>query len=322
MIISWFVLFGWQVPVLAQTDDAVLVDRIVAVVNDEIITLFDLNKMLKPYITNIKALGYSAEKERETLFQVRKDLLDQLISQKLTDQEVKRFNIQINELEIDKAVEQIKEARSYTDEDLRNGLAQQGLTLEDYRKEIKEQILRSRVVNREIKSKVVITSEDIKAYYEKHPEKYAGDKKYKIWNLYSKIPSAGDSSEKQAVMEKMKAIEARLKQGESFESLVDQLSGSDSSVQGSDLGMFRFDELSPVLRAPVKDLNAGEYSPIIDTEFAYQIIYVEKIMETPTKSIAEVETEIQEALYNEYVNSRFQEWLEELRQQSHIKIIR
>ena len=322
IIVSWLVPVGQPLPVSAQTNDAVLVDRTVAVLNDEIITLYDLNKALKPYITNIKALGYSAEKERETLYQVRNDLLDQLINQKLTDQEVKRLSIQISEDEIDKTIERVKKSRSYTDEDLRNGLAQQGMTLEDYRNEIKEQILRTRVVNREIKSKVVITSDDIKAYYDNNQEKYAGEKKYKLWNLFFKIPSYADASVKQAGMDKLKVFEDLLEQGEAFENLVSQNSGSDSSVQGSDLGIFRFEELSQQLQAAVKDLKAGEYSPILDTEFAYQIIYVEKIIETQTQSMAAVETEIQETLYNEYVDARFQEWMEELRKRSHIKIIR
>jgi peptidyl-prolyl cis-trans isomerase SurA len=311
-----------QSPVSAQTDDTVLVDRIVAILNNEIITLYDLNAALKPYITNIKALGYSAERERETLFQVRRDLLDQLISRMLTDQEVKRLNIEISEIEIDRAIERIKESRSYTDEDLRNGLAQQGLTLEDYRKEIKEQILRTRVVNQEIKSKVVITSDDVKAYYDNHREKYAGEKKYKLWNLFYKIPSFAEGSDKQAGLDKMKALEARLKQGESFENLVATASDSDPLIQGSDLGMFRFDELSEQMQNAVENLKDGEYSPIIDSGFAYQIIYVEKIMETQTKSLASVESEIQETLYNEYVNARFEEWLQELRKRAHIKIIR
>lgn len=313
---------GPQSPVLAQTDDTVLVDRIVAILNNEIITLYDLNTALKPYITNIKALGYSEERERETLFQVRRDLLDQLISRMLTDQEVKRLNIEISEIEIDRAIERIKESRSYTDEDLRNGLAQQGLTLEDYRKEIKEQILRTRVVNQEIKSKVVITSDDVKAYYDNHREKYAGEKKYKLWNLFYKIPSFADDSDKQAGLDKMKALEAQLKQGQSFENLVATASESDASIQGSDLGIFRFEELSQQMQNSVENLKAGEYTPIIDSGFAYQIIYVEKIMETETKPLASVESEIQEALYNEYVNARFEEWLQELRKRAHIKIIR
>ena len=79
--------------------------------------------------------------------------------------------------EINNAIERFKESRQFTDEQLRQGLESQGMTMEDYRKEIQEQILRSKLVNREVKAKIVITKEDIKKYYESHREKYAGEKK-------------------------------------------------------------------------------------------------------------------------------------------------
>ncbi len=84
----------------------------------------------------------------------------------------------VNERDIDKTIERMKEARSFTDEQLREGLARQGMTMAEYRKEIKEQILRTKLVNREVKSKIVITKEDIKAYYDSHLDEYAGEKKY------------------------------------------------------------------------------------------------------------------------------------------------
>ena len=114
-------------------EEPLIVDRIVAVVNDEIITLFDLNQTLKPYETNIEALGYTPEKKRETLFKLRSDLLNKLIDEKLADQQIKKNNIKVSTKQIDMAIERIKETRSYTDEDLRAGLAQQGLTMEEYR---------------------------------------------------------------------------------------------------------------------------------------------------------------------------------------------
>ena len=106
-----------------------VIDRIVAVVNSDIITLYDLNRAFKPYEDNIKALQYTPEKERQTLFQVRKDLLDQLIDSKLADQEIERAQITVNESDIDRTIERIKEARSFTDEQLREGLARQGMTM-------------------------------------------------------------------------------------------------------------------------------------------------------------------------------------------------
>ncbi len=304
-----------------HAEKAVVVDRIVAVVNSDIITLFDLEQALQPYAQNIKALRYPPEKERQMLFQVRKDLLDQLINTKLADQEIKRNQIAVSEQEIDGAIERLKDSRSITDEQLREGLAQQGMTMEEYRQEIKEQILRSKLINREVKSKIVITKEDIKAYYDSHREKYAGEKKYHLWNIFAKLPPDATTEEKQAVRQQMQSIYDRLVQGESFETLVQQLSDANGAVHGTDLGLFRPHELSRQLQAVVKQMKVGDFSRMLETDFGFQIIYVQNIQETPAKPLEEVEAEIHQLLYDEFVNNKYQQWLEALRQQALIKIV-
>jgi peptidyl-prolyl cis-trans isomerase SurA len=300
-----------------QAEQSELVDRIVAVVNADIVTLYDLNRAFKPFEANIKALQYPPEKERQTLFQVRRDVLNQLIDSELADQQVKRYQISVNQKEIDAAIERLKTARSFTDEQLREGLAAQGLTMEEYRKEIESQILRTKLVNREVKSKIVITREDIKAYYEKHREKYAGDRKYYLWNIFIKT----SEYDKADAMKDMRGIEAKLKQGASFEALVKQLNESSSPAKGTDLGLYRREELSAQLQKVVENLKAGEYSQVLETNFGYQIIYVQDIKETPSKPLEKLEADIKQILYNEYVDNRYQEWLEELRARSYIKII-
>jgi peptidyl-prolyl cis-trans isomerase SurA len=308
-------------PLLGQAEEPVVADRIVAVVNSDIITLYDLNRAFSPYEDNIRALGYPPEKERETLFQVRKDILNQLIDAKLADQEIKRNQIIINESDIDATIERMKEARHVTDEQLREGLAQQGLTMEEYRQEVKESILRARLVNREVKSKIVITKEDIEAYYDNQSEKYAGDRKYHLWNIFAKIPSSADKSEKETVRAAMDEMLTKLKQGDSFETLVNELKVSSSLVQGADLGLFRLDEIAEQLRNVVKKMKAGEHSGVLDTDFGYQIVYVQEILETPAKPIEEVQSEIEQILYSESVDNKYQQWLEDLRTRSLIKII-
>ncbi len=298
-----------------------LIDRIVAVVNSDIITLYDLNRAFKPYEENIKALQYAPEKERQTLFQVRKDLLDQLIDGKLADQETERAQITVSESDIDKTIERMKEARSFTDEQLREGLARQGMTMEEYRKELKEQVLRSRLVNREVKSKIVITSEDIEAYYDSHQDEYAGEKKYHLYNIFVRIAPGADTSDREDALRQIKNAAARLNQGLSFEDLVDQLKDSSSRVQGTDLGLYRLEELSEQMQRAIAKLKTGEISEVLDTEFGPQIIYVQNIQETPTKSLDEIRSEIGEILYNESVDNRYQDWLDELRKQSLIRII-
>jgi len=301
----------------AAAQQAEVIDRIVAVVNSDIITLYDLNRAFKPYEANIKALRYPEEKERQTLFQVRSDVLNQLIDAQLADQQSKHAQITVSQKEIDTTIERMKAARSLTDEQLREGLAAQGITMEEYRKEIESQILRTKLVNREVKSKIVITKEDIKAYYDSHQEKYAGDKKYYLWNLFIKASEI----DKDAALKEMKRVALKLKQGGSFEALVKELNESASSVKGTDLGLYRRDELSQELREVVSKLKANEFSEILETNFGYQIIYVQQIQDTAAKPIEEVEAEIQKILYDEFVDNKYQDWLEELRARSHIRII-
>jgi len=325
--LSLFIRMGFAfsigiLPCNGRAADAVVVDRIVAVVNEDLITLFDLNQNFQPYEANIKALGYSPERERETLYKLRADLLNKLIEEKLADQVVKENNIEVSEEEIDTALERLKDSRSLTDDELRAGLAQQGLTLEEYRSSLKKQLLRSKLVNREVKSKIVITADDITAYYDAHREKFAGESKYHLWNIFIRIPEFADESTRRSALEKMEAVLAQLKQGRSFVSLAAGDSDSPTALKGADLGLFKLEELSSELQAAVRDMKAGDFSPILNTDMGYQIIFVQKIVETEPKSLEAVKSEIQEILYNEAVDNKFQTWLKDLRKQSHIKIIK
>jgi peptidyl-prolyl cis-trans isomerase SurA len=306
----------------SQAEEPLVVDRIVAVVNDEIITLYDLNETLKPYEENIQALGYSPEKARETLFKLRADLLNKLVDRKIADQQIKKNNLTISSQEIDNTIERIKESRSYTDEDLRAGLAEQGMTLEEYRENLKKQLLRGKLVNREIKSKIVITSVEIEKYYNEHIEKYASETKYHLWNIFIRFSQMADESQRQIAVGKMETVLSQLKQGRSFESLAVEAPESPASPQGTDLGLYRLDELSPQLRNAVKGMKAGEYSAILETDRGYQIIYVQKVIVADSKTLSDVKAEIEEVLYNEAIDNRYNTWLSELRARSHIKIIK
>lgn len=300
---------------------AEVVDRIVAIVNEDIITLYDLNRALQPYADNIDQLGYSAEQKRSALFKFRQKLLTELISRKLTEQEVKRYKITVGEEEVDNYIERLKETKYLTDEDLRKNLIEQGLTMETYREEIRRQIQRTRLVNREVKSKVVITREDIEAYYAAHPDLYGGERQFHLWNLYIRLARGAGAAEQQAARAELEAIAARLRQGIAFEDLVEKVNSDGGEVRGSDLGLFKLGELSQQLQDIVDGMQASQHSDILKIERGYQIVYLQEVVESPAKPLSAVEAEIQETLYREIVDNKFRVWLEDLRERSHIKII-
>ena len=300
---------------------AEIVDRIVAQVNDDIITLQDLEKALVPYEEKIRGGGYAHEKAQQLLYKAREDVLNELIGNKLTEQEARDEGITIKENEIDAAVENVKGMNFFTQEQLVEALANDGMTLEAFRQNIREQMLRTRLVSLKVKSKIVITKEDIKKYYDKHPEKYAGKKQYHLRSIIKRVPEFSDENAIQGIIDDMQSIIARLNQGEDFKSLARENSDYLAEDEG-DLGLFTLDELSPNIKSAIKDLHAGEHTEVVNTDQGFQIFYVEEVLEKAGKPVEDVSVEIQEVLYKEVINEKFAEFVGGLKEKAHIKIIR
>lgn len=161
----------------SMAEDLEVVDRIVAIVNDEIITYSMVNEAFVPYEKKIREKGYPLDKEVELRFKIRSNLIQQLIDQEITNQAVKKAQITISDGEIDNYIERIKQVNSFTDENLRKMLENEGVELEQYKKEIRNILLRNKLIQYEVKSRIVVTQKEIDDYYELHKKDEFADKK-------------------------------------------------------------------------------------------------------------------------------------------------
>lgn len=298
-----------------------VIDRIVAVVNEDIILLSELRERMAPYVQRIRQQGFDLEKERQMIFKVREETLNRLVDEKLTDQEIKRNDIQVDETTIDNTIERIKTTNSFTDEDLRRFLEQDQMTMEQYREKIREQVLRSRLVNYQVRSKIVITDAEIRDYYDSHPELYGGEVRYHLRNILMQVPEFSTDAEKAAVQEKMNQLSERIQAGEAFADLARQYSQGPAAADGGDIGEFGEKALSPQIRAALDGLDPGDTTEVLDTDQGFQLFYLEAINRTEGKPLASVKDEIHQKLFTEVVDKEFLSWLENLRSGSHIKII-
>jgi len=322
MLGTVFLTAGKQVyPVLAidANEDG---DRIVAIVNDDIIVLSELSQRLQPYEQQVKSMAYPPEKEKETLFQLREKVLNQMIDEKLMDEEIKKQEITLEDKEVNATIERIKKQSYFTDEELRKALAEEGLTMDAYRQQVKEELLRSKLINREVRSKVVITPEDVQSYYDQHKEKYGSKTKYHLRHILMKFPAFADANRKREIRNRMEEIINRLKKGASFEEMANLYSESSTAEDGGDLGEFELDTLSNQIKTAVAQLKPGEFTPVLETDQGFQIFQVQNIINAPGKPMSDVHEEIQNILYNEMGNQKYLSWTETLRKQAHIKIIR
>lgn len=305
----------------AEKKEPKMIDRIVAIVNDDIVTLSEVEEIYGPYAEKIRAYGNISGREKEMLFEARKEIIEQFIDKKLTDQEIKKAGITVSEPEIDSQVERVKEKNFMTDEQLRKSLEKEGLTLEKYRQQIKKRIQRQRLLEYKVKSKLVITREDSMAYYEEHRNEYSETVEYHLRNIIMKVSDFESDEKKQETWLRMQALREKLEKGESFEELARLYSESSLASSGGDLGLFKLTELSPQIRDAIKDMPIGGYTDILSTEHGYQLFFIENIVKTPGKTFEEASSEIEEALYNKMLDEALKSWLDNLRKEAHIKII-
>ncbi len=318
-LFSWIctsLVLGGFVPCSAE-----LVDRIAVVVNDDIILLSDLQQALIPAIVTLKKQGYSQSEQVRILADQRKRIREQLIYDKLTEQQVARYGIKIGDKELDATIERIRQANQMSKDELLRALEMDGMSYDEYRKQIKEKLLQNKLLNLQVKSRIVITDADIKSYYESHISQYASQTKYRLGHILLKVSQTADQIEKMRVSQQIQDIYQRLQDGELFAKLAGLYSNAPTAANGGSLGVFEAKMLSENIRQAIQGLKNGEFSKVIDTDQGYQIFYVEEVIITGGKTLEEMKAQIQEKLYADDVEKKFNTWIEALRQRSHIQII-
>jgi peptidyl-prolyl cis-trans isomerase SurA len=302
------------------TVHAEVVDRVVAVVNGDCIALSELNERIKPYLQKLHEANYPPEAERQMLFNLRMDLLNGMIDEKLTAQEAEKLKVKVSDNEVDAQIERIKSQHFITDEDLRESLGAEGLTLEEYRERLRGKILQATLVQIEVKSKVAITDKDIRDYYEENKSYYEEIKAYHLRTILIKAPLSASSDDREAARAMMESIVRALSSGAPFDELARKYSEDSSAAEGGDLGQFSLSELSAQVQEALLTLSKGDVSRILETPEGYRILMVQDIEKKPGKSVEEATTEIQEKLYQKVVEEEYEAWLKALRERSYVKI--
>ncbi|MEE4363873.1 MAG: SurA N-terminal domain-containing protein [Desulfotignum sp.] len=286
-----------------------VIDRIVAIVNNDIITLSELNDATRPYKERIAASDKSQADKKEMIRSLERDILDKMVDRTLTRQEAAKHNIIVSDADIQSAIENFKKQNNLDQKGLEKGLEAQGITYAEYQDRIREDIMQSMLINRAVRSKVIITQADIETYYENHTDAFKGEKKYKLRNILLDT--------KQGIQD----VVSRLEQGVSFQEAARQYSMASNADEGGDLGVFDMDNFNETIRDAVLPLKEKQYSDIIQAGQGYQIIYVEDILETGGKTLDQAKEEIQDILYREQVEQKFTDWIASLKENAHVKIM-
>ena len=296
-----------------------IVERIVAVVNNDVITLSELEEAGRRMFEQVQQSSLPAERE-EKLQKARRAVLDQLIENKLLDQEIKNKKVEVAESDVDGAIEQILRENRISENELKGILAKEGITLSTYRRRIHDELGKLRLINREIKSKIVIKEEDLKKRYQDNLAKFTDPAEVKVQQIFFVIPQLAAEAQVASIRKEALAILEKARSGEDFAELAGKYSQGPEAREGGVLGFFKHNELRPELEESAFKLQVGEVSGLIKSPEGLHILRVLERKGGEPKPFAEVQNQLRDEMMQAEADRQFQEWMKALKAKAYIEI--
>jgi peptidyl-prolyl cis-trans isomerase SurA len=284
-----------------------VVDRIIAIVNDDIITL----KEVESYVHVEKRNQFTSIDEYLRNLQL-KERLDFFISSLLIKQQAKKLKIDVSDKEVESIIENIKKQNLITEIELKEQLKKDNITYDNFAEGIRLNVLRSRVLARVVSPDVRVTDSTLKEYYDKHKDEYR-DMEYHLKQIFIS-GQRGDGSQRAANAYKL------LDQGKKFEDVALEFSDDPSGKQGGDIGFVKVEELLPALKESVKLLVPNTYTNAVQTPYGFHILKLIEIKKTDLAPFETLKDKIHEQFVLQESEKRYNEYINKLRQASYIEV--
>lgn len=261
----------------------------------------------KPFATSEVVAEVNGEKiTKDKLYdsmvkQGGKQTLDQLITEKLIEQEAAKQKISVSDADLDKEVDDLKK-QFPSEAEFSNVLAQQGMTLDDLKKELRTQVMVKKIFEPQIK----ISEDDIKKYFEENKQQFNTPEQVKASHILVDSKEEAD------------AILAQLKQGADFAKLAQEKSKDPSKDNGGDLGYFPHGQMVPEFDKAAFSLQPGQISDVVKTQFGYHIIKVTDKKPAAEAKYEDKKGEIERQLFNQELGKQAPQWLDKLKSEAKI----
>ena len=284
-----------------------VVDRIIAIVNDDIITL----KEVESYVHVERKNQFTSIDEYLRNLQL-KEKLDFFINALLIKQQAKKLKIDVSDKEVESIIENIKKQNLITEIELKEQLKKDNITYDNFAEGIRLNVLRSRVLTRVISPEVKVTDAMLKEYYDKHKDEYR-DMEYHLKQIFIS-GQKGDGNQRAANAYKL------LDQSKTFEDVAMEFSDDPSGKQGGDIGFVKADELLPALNESVKLLVPNTYTNVVQTPYGFHILKLIEIKKTDLPSFEALKDKIHQQIVLQESEKRYNEYMKKLRQSSYIEV--
>ena len=295
-------------------------DGIAAVVNEEIITIGEVREAMAFEVAQLPP-GLRGERLQERISVIYGETLDNLMDIQLQLTRARQLQMSVSNDEIERQVDALKEQNQISDDQLEQMLKSRGMTLESYRQQIREGLLVTKVVNAEVRSRLLILDSELQEAYAARQQSYRIPGTQTVSHILFLLPeraSDGDVAQRRAEAED---VLQEIRRGGDFAALARRHSEGPSAERGGLLGTFKANELLPGFDEATAGLQPGEISDVIRTRVGLHIVRLEDRQADSFRSFDDVRDELQNELMREKTEAKYQEWLEALRLQAYVKIL-
>ena len=298
-------------------DSQAVMDRVICVVNNDAITLYELDEAEAHYLYEAKPEPMADDARRE----LRDRLLQTIIENRIQLQQAEREKITVEDSEVqDQLNEIMKKVNALTAKEFEEVMKQQGLTLEGVKKRIRDQILVQRVTRRKVALRISVTEQEIDAYISANRDKLETGLKFEARHILFLPEAAQGEDGWEAARKKAEQVYGQVKEGKDFAALAKEYSEDPSGKDGGSLGQLKRGELTPDIEAAILRLQPGESSPPIRSAVGYHLFHLDTKETLSGEALTQARSQIRDILYREKYDARLKEWLAEIKQRSLIDI--
>jgi parvulin-like peptidyl-prolyl isomerase len=311
-ILAFLLVFSGAVFLFGQD----VIEEIVAVVNDDIITLSQFRAEHEDFLQALRG-QFKGEEFEKRYAAMKENLLEKMITDLLLLQEAKKMEGMDPDEQLRLWLENLKKENNInTDAELIRALQEQGVDFEEWKKKMKENMMRDAVIGSEVRRNIVVDDSEIVSYYKLHPEEFTELPEYKLRAIY--LSAEGGNEEVEA---KKREISEKISSGEDIGSLASKYSEGPEKENQGELGSFKKGELEKDLEQAVEQLKVGEIAPWLKVRAGWFLLKLEEKKESRLKSFEEARSEIEAKFFNEKSQKKLEEFLKKLKEKSLIKIL-
>ncbi len=318
-----YIIFGivfWTVAFPSALAKQELLDRVVAVVNDDVITQSEIDGLLRPLYEQYMR-DYSGETMTKMLAEAQGKILSQLIEDRLAYREAMKKKIEASERDIEREMSFFKQ-RFGNEIQLEKALESENTSVADLRERLKKQALIRKLHDSEVRSKIIISPKEQEAYYAEHLSEFSSQEQVRVSSLT--IKKSDESREKgiadEPAQARLKSLQDKIQKGEDFDKLVQENSEDRHSDQGSQGNWILHGQMIPALDEVIFKTPIGSVTEIIETPIGYHIFKVVERKENLQKSYEQSRDQIYEILFRKKSEERFSAWMETLKKSAYIAI--